>query len=75
VVSQKRAEDWCQANGMPHYVVSAKDGHNVEQAFAVLVGEATERADTGPDFGDFANGSIFPGQEEPQQRPERCSNC
>ncbi len=55
-------------------MVSAKDGHNVEQAFAVLVGEAAERADTGPDFGDFANGSVFPGQE-PQQRPEGCVSC
>lgn len=60
---------------MPHYVVSAKDGHNVEQAFAVLVGEAAERADTGPDFGDFANGSVFPGQDEPQKRSQGCVSC
>jgi hypothetical protein len=33
---------------MPHYVVSAKEGHNVEQAFAVLVKDTLRRADLDP---------------------------
>eukprot|EP01102_Stenamoeba_stenopodia_P016718 TRINITY_DN586_c0_g1_i2.p1 TRINITY_DN586_c0_g1~~TRINITY_DN586_c0_g1_i2.p1 ORF type:complete len:190 (-),score=46.61 TRINITY_DN586_c0_g1_i2:279-848(-) len=43
VVTTKRAEAWCAAKGCPYFEVSAKEGVNVEQAFASLAKKVTEQ--------------------------------
>lgn len=49
LVSTRQAEEWCHQQGdMPHYLVSAKEGLNIDQAIDRLVKEAVARADAGP---------------------------
>ncbi len=75
-ISQKQGEEWSRSNGdMPHYVVSAKDGSNVAQAFTILVKEALARADAGPDV-DLGNlgGIDLHRREEPSQGGAICCN-
>jgi len=44
VVSQKRAQAWCQTkNGIPYYETSAKEAINVEQAFQVIAKNALKQ--------------------------------
>jgi len=45
VVTTKRAEAWCAAKGCPYFEVSAKEGINVEQAFASLAKRVTDEED------------------------------
>jgi len=41
VVSQKRAQSWCQTNGnIPYFETSAKEGINVDQAFQTIAKNA-----------------------------------
>lgn len=43
-VGVEKAEEWCRENGgIPHFLVSAKDGTNVEQAFLDVVTTAVSR--------------------------------
>jgi len=44
VVSQKRAQAWCQTkNGIPYYETSAKEAIDVEQAFQVIAKNALKQ--------------------------------
>eukprot|EP01119_Soliformovum_irregulare_P006668 TRINITY_DN188_c0_g1_i1.p1 TRINITY_DN188_c0_g1~~TRINITY_DN188_c0_g1_i1.p1 ORF type:complete len:206 (-),score=41.37 TRINITY_DN188_c0_g1_i1:62-679(-) len=44
MVSQRRAQTWCQSFNAPHYETSAKDGINIEQAFATMAQRVVSQA-------------------------------
>jgi len=51
VVSQKRAQAWCQAKGnIPYFETSAKEAINVEQAFQTIAKNALKQE---PDEGEI----------------------
>lgn len=44
-VTEEKAKAWCaEHDDIPHYMVSAKDGTNVEQAFLDVVSKAVGRS-------------------------------
>jgi Ras-related protein Rab-7A len=43
-VSEKRAQTWCQNNGIPYFETSAKEAIHVDQAFHQVIKLALEQA-------------------------------
>ena len=42
-VAEAKAKALCDEHGVPHFLVSAKEGHNVDQAFLAVVKAALKR--------------------------------
>ena len=74
VVSQKRAQAWCQAKGnIPYFETSAKEAINVEQAFQTIARNALKQE---PDEGEiFLPSGIQLGQNEKKQDAKQGGCC
>ena len=69
-VRNKRATDWCSANGgIPYFETSAKENIDVEQAFQTVAKQALEQ-DSPVETGD-----INPVVVLPDKQPEQTGGC
>ncbi len=63
-VTEAKAKAACDEHGIPHFFVSAKDGHNVDQAFLSVVKAALKRPHTEAPIPDSLDLHTVPAAKE-----------
>jgi Ras-related protein Rab-7A len=71
VISQKRAQAWCQSKGnIPYFETSAKEAINVEQAFQTIARNALKQGSDEAEV--FVPSGIQLGSKDDQKQSQGC---